>query len=386
MLLHCAHARFVWNLAVEQHRWWRRGRKSAPGFAAQCRELTEARAEFGWLREGSQTVQQQALRDFAQAMSNFFAGTHRRPRWRKAGRDEGFRIVGAQAQKVRRLNRRFGQVWVPKAGWVRFAWSRSVPDAKSYRVTRDASGRWHIAFAAIPDPVPAPGTGEAVGVDHGVTVTVALSTGELLNVPGLRPKEAERLVRLQRRLAKAQRGSQRRARIKVEIARLVARQVDRRKDFVEQTSTRLARDFDVIGIEDLDVKAMTGSARGTLEQPGLNVAAKAGLNRGILAAGWGQLAQRLEHKAPGRVVVVNAAYTSQTCSVCGIVDGASRKSQARFSCTSCGNTENADVNAARNIRDRANRYGPTAAGRAVAARGGAPVGEPVNREPQLISS
>ena len=83
---HCAHARFVWNLAVEQQSWWRPGRTSMPGYAEQCRQLTIARAEHAWLRLGSQTVQQQALRDFAQAMANFFAGTHRQPSWRKAGR------------------------------------------------------------------------------------------------------------------------------------------------------------------------------------------------------------------------------------------------------------------------------------------------------------
>src|ERR1700693_4920804 len=80
---HCAHSRFTWNLAVEQQSWWRPGRGSVPGFCSQARQLTEARAEFAWLRAGSQMVQQQALRDFAQAMQTFFNGTHRRPAWRK---------------------------------------------------------------------------------------------------------------------------------------------------------------------------------------------------------------------------------------------------------------------------------------------------------------
>jgi putative transposase len=77
---------------------------------------------------GSQTVQQQALRDFDRAMRNFFAGTHRRPTWRKAGRHEGFRIVAVRSGRVRRLSRKVAAVWVPKAGWVRFRWSRPVPD------------------------------------------------------------------------------------------------------------------------------------------------------------------------------------------------------------------------------------------------------------------
>jgi hypothetical protein len=85
-------------------------------------------------------------------MASFFAGTRRQPTWRKAGRDEGFRIVALKAEHVCRLNRKIAEVWIPKAGWVRFRWSRAVPEGvRSYRVTLDRAGRWHIAFAAIPD-------------------------------------------------------------------------------------------------------------------------------------------------------------------------------------------------------------------------------------------
>jgi putative transposase len=145
---HCAHARYMWNLAVEQQSWWRPGRCAAPGYCTQAAQLTQARAEYQWLAVGSQMVQQQALRDFAQAMANYFAGTHRKPTWRKEGRDEGFRIVAVRPGRIRRLSRKTGEIWIPKADWVRFRWSRAVPEAKSYRVTRDRAGRWHIAFAA----------------------------------------------------------------------------------------------------------------------------------------------------------------------------------------------------------------------------------------------
>ena len=97
---HCGHARFVWNLAVEQHRHWHPGRASAPGYLEQCRQLTTARAEHPWLAAGSQMVQQQALRDFDQAMANYFGGSHGRPSWRKAGRDEGFRVVAVKPGEV----------------------------------------------------------------------------------------------------------------------------------------------------------------------------------------------------------------------------------------------------------------------------------------------
>ena len=116
---HCAHARYVWNLAVEQHSHWRPGRASAPGYLEQCRQLTAARAENPWLAAGSQTVQQQALRDFAQAMAAFFdpGNPAGRPSWRKAGRDEGFRIVGRGRQwDVRRVSRGPARSGCPRPG------------------------------------------------------------------------------------------------------------------------------------------------------------------------------------------------------------------------------------------------------------------------------
>ena len=377
---HCAHARYVWNLAVEQHAHWRSGRKGAPGYLEQCRQLTAARAEYEWLRAGSQTVQQQALRDFAQAMAAFFdpCNPAGRPSWRKAGRNEGFRIVGRGSQwDMRRLCRKVGCVWVPKAGWLRFRWSREVPPSvKSYRVTMDRAGRWHVAFATVPEPISAPDNGQVVGIDRGVTVSAALSTGELSHVPGLTARERKRLRRLERKLARARRGSLRRNEVKLTIGRLRARENDRRKDWAEKVSTDIARRFDVIKVEDLRIRNMTRSAKGTVEEPGRGVRQKAGLNRGILRSGWGLLLRRLEEKAPGRVEKVNAAFTSQRCSACGQVDPKSRESQAVFRCAACGYACHADVNAAINI----------AAGHAVTARGGFRDAGPANREPHLLAS
>jgi transposase len=341
--------------------------------ADQCRQLSEARAAFGWLAAGSVIVQQQALRDFSEAMARFFAGGHRRPSWRKAGRREGCRIVHVKPEHVRRLSRRVAVVWVPKVGWVRFRWSRPVPDGvKSYRVTLDRAGRWHIAFAVKPESMPAPATGEVVGIDRGVSVSAALSTGELLRAPRLSRARRRRLVLLQRKLARARRGSKRRTCTKQDIARLRARQADALKDWCEKVSTDLASKFDVIRVEDLRIADMTRSAKGTIGAPGRSVSAKASLNREIFASGWGLLVRRLEDKASGRVEKINPAYTSQCCSACGYIAAESRESQSRFRCVACGHACNADLNAARNI----------AAGHAVTARGGVRVAGPVNREPQ----
>jgi putative transposase len=290
---------------------------------------------------------------------------------------KGFRIVNLGPNDIHRLSRKVGEVHVPKAGWVRFRWSRQVPHGvKSFRVTRDRAGRWHVAFAVIPDPVTGPGTGEIVGIDRGVAVSAALSTGEMLCVPRLTSCEQDRLRRLQRRLSRTRRGSNRRENARTAVAKLKARETDRRKDWCEKVSTDIARRFDVIRVEDLRIKDMTRGAQRTTGNPGPSVRSKAGLNREILRSGWGLLVRRLEDKAPGRVERVRPAFTSQRCSACRHVAAESRESQALFRCIACNYACNADVNAARNI----------AAGHVVTARGRSGLPERMNREPQLLAS
>jgi IS605 OrfB family transposase len=383
---HCAQARFVWNLALEQQKFaeryrpYRRGRRQCwPSYVEQNRQLTEARAAEPWLASGSVKVQQQALRDFAQAMKNYWAGTHGHPKWRRKDVHEGFRIVAVKPGHVRRLNRRTGEVLVPKVGWVRFRWTRAVGDAASFRVTLDRVGRWHLAFAQPPGPLERAATGAEIGIDRGVANTLATSNGTIFHAPSLTVAERARLARLQRTLSRQQKASGRRQRTKRAIARLRAREADRVKDWVEQTTTKLVREHDLVAVERLQVRSMTRSGKGTVAAPGRNVRAKAGLNREILARRWGMFLRRLKDKAAlagVEVVEIDPRYTSQRCSCCGHTDPESRESQSRFRCRACGGEAHADFNAARNI---------LAAGRAVTARGGVLVA-PLNREPQLVAS
>lgn len=373
MFLHCSQARYVWNLAVEQRSYWTRHKGPTPRYVELARQLTEARAESEWLREGNAEVQQQALRDFDQALSRRYASGFGEPIWRKRHRHEGFRVIGndripafeadgapklnakgkqvmSRSVRVYRLNRRWAQVNVPGCGQVRFRLNRGqgLPEAKTFRVTF-RNGQWHAAFAIMPNPKPAPGTGAVVGVDRGVTITAALSDGRTLNCPRLTEAERARHRKHQRRAARAPKGSDRRTAEYAKAAKIKAKEVARRKDWVEKTSTMLASGFDVIRFEKLSIKNMTSTAKGTMAEPGRNVAAKTGLNREILAQGWGQLRSRTEQKAPGRVEDVPAPYTSLRCSACGWIEKHSRKSQAEFSCVSCGFARNADLNAAINI-------------------------------------
>ena len=176
----------------------------------------------------------------------------------------------------------------------------------------------------------------------GVTHAVATSNGEFLDMPELLTKgEHQRKRRLQRRLAIQVKGSNRYRATKLAIAKLAAKEVDRRKDWIEWTTTDLVRDYDLISLEALKIKNMTKSAKGTKDKPGKNVKAKSGLNRSILEQGWGLFCQRLTDKAtnavtPVEIIAINPAYTSLRCSECGYTDKKNRESQALFHCLSCG--------------------------------------------------
>ena len=366
LVRHCADARYVWNLALEQTNLYRPGRPT-PNRNAQQTQLAEAR-QGTWLGDGSSSVQQVALLDFHQAMGNWWGGSHRRPTWRRRFVHESFCIRDVV---VRKLNRKWATVNVPKLGPVRFRLSRPMPVGHGMgRVTLDRQGRWHVSFATPQAPVKRNVTGAVVGIDRGVANTLTTSDGEHLAIPTPTGTERARRARLQRKLARQRKGSNRRNATRTRLAKLTGRQADRRKDWVEKTSTRLVREFDVIVFEELKVRNMIRSAAGTIAEPGRNVAEKRGLNRSISEAAWSMLDRRTQDKAAAsegcQVIHIPAPGTSQTCSSCGHRTPGNRESQAVFRCVACAHAGHADVNAAHNIR---------AAGLAVLARGGAGIAQ-----------
>lgn len=361
--MHAAHARFVWNLALEQANFYAPAKKArgvlAPNNAERMRQLAAARASFDWLAQGSSSVQQGALRDFDQAQRNWWSGSHRAPRWRRAGVHEGFVVRDI---RVHRLNRKWATVVVPKAGKVKFRLTREwkkVLDATSARVTH-RHGQWHVAFTTPPPQRiidTRPGTGAVAGIDRGVANSIATSDGTFEHAPALTKGEQARFLALQRALARAAKGSNRRTRTRTQLGRLHAKLGQRRTAWVEQTTTDLARTYDMVALEKLNTQGMTRrpAPKPDPDTPGVflpnNARAKAALNKAILGSCWGQFATRAGHKT--NVVQVNPRNTSRQCNSCGHVDAGNRESQAVFACTGCGHSAHADTNAARVILGRA---------------------------------
>ena len=361
--------RLVYNLALEQRRTFggRRyggGRPRSFGSKGLSAELSELRRTFDWIGAVSQTAQNQALIDLDRAYANFFEGRAGYPRPRKRGENDAFRQAGREIA-VRRHSGKWSEVRIPKIGWVRYRDTRPLRPGedgevriRNATVRRVAGGGWEISIATLCEIAQRPVPAAAVGVDRGVAVPYALSSGEMVSLPDtVRTRRAS-----QRRAAKAvsrrRRGSRRYAKAQRRLARLRARDARARAHVAHVLSRRLVRDFGLVAIEDLRIRGMTASARGNIGAPGSRVAQKSGLNRSILNVGWHALERMLSYKLEetgGALVKVPAAYTSQTCAACGHVDARSRESQAIFRCTSCGEAANADVNAAKTILDRALR-------------------------------
>ena len=230
-----------------------------------------------------------------------------------------------------------------------------------------------LVFVNMPLPLPRTGGG-VIGLDRGCVHTLASSDGTFMDMPKPSKAELKRLKYLQRRMARQDRvnearggkpakfASKRRQKTLSQFNVLQSRIIRRKNDWIEKTTTRLAQENILVAMEDLDVRAMTKRPKPKPDPAkpsqylhnGAKV--KAGLNRSILSNNWSRLMKRLQDKMNangGRLVIVLAAYTSQTCHKCGYVTKENRDSQAVFRCVECGYEANADVNAAENILDRA---------------------------------
>ncbi|KQW16864.1 RNA-guided endonuclease TnpB family protein [Streptomyces sp. Root369] len=356
--------RWVYNegLALRSGAWERH--RVNVGFAETCRALTgwKRKEETAWLGDVSSTVLQQSLRHLDQAYGRFFKGDARYPRRKKKGRSRD------TATYVRT-----GFKWVadpgrPGTGLITLAkqlvpldirWSRALPAGEvpvRLSVTRDRAGRYFVSVLVeeriAPLPVVfVPGTREpkAVGVDVGLASLVILDDGTKFDHPRLLKRYAEKLARLQRELHRKVRGSKNRQKVREKIARLYALISDVRRDMLNQVTTRLVRENQVLVVEDLSVKTLMRVARGK------GRGRKAKLNQAIKDASWGELLRQLRYKCEwyGRTLVVADRFFPSTrrCSACHVMGPRMDVSVRKWTCAECGALHDRDVNAAVNLRD-----------------------------------
>ncbi len=362
----CGACRFVWNffLAKNQKEYAEAKENGTQVPSTQWQtlftEFTKLRnsPEYAWLQEYSFACVRHTVRELSQAFENCFADRARKPRFHaKHKTAPSFTIP--QDVKIRD-----GKIHIPRVGKVRLRrrGENPYPDGvpRQARVSKRGN-KWYVSVTyEIAEPVRVD-NGVTAGIDRNASGMIAVvysddTPAEVIDKPtkGIYATKKKRKQRkFARQLARQKKDgrpemSNRAKKTKEQIARLSEKEKNCRHDRNHQNSARIAKKASTVKVEKLDIKGMTGSASGTLENPGTNVRQKAGLNRVLLEGAPAQLVQMLGYKCV-LVLYVVAAYTSQTSSQCGHVDRNSRATLRKFVCLGCGYEEHADLNAAANI-------------------------------------
>lgn len=317
--------------------------------------------ETAWLAEVPSDPIKQALRGLDDAFKRFFRGQNRYPRKhrRQMACSIRARIDPRHVDKAAAWVNQ--QVLLPGFGIIKLAQPERLPVAqpKMLALSRDACGRYFIAFMVEVDQEPLPANGKTVGVDLGVKTLAVYSTGEKVEAHQAALKLKRRLRHAQRSLSRkkgARKGETKSNRYRSQqqrVARIQCRIADARRDAQHKLTDDLTKRFGVVCLEDLSVKGMMSSAKGTSEAPGKMVAQKAGLNRGIANAGFGEIRRQIEFKAKWRGGAVLFADrwspTSRACGECGTYQAEFSLRIRTWTCPDCGAVHDRDENAARNI-------------------------------------
>jgi len=353
-------SRFVWNAILFENQFrYLVGDPLKIGHASFCDRLITLKKQHLFLKDAHSQPMQQTLKDLANAYERAFDPelAAEPPVFKKKKNSQGIRFP----QGFRVDGR---SVFLPKIGWMPFrASARTMKKRKILGTVKNVTvrleaGHWYVSFQTereVEASVHAHPESR-VGGDVGVARFLAMSDGTFFEGANALRRYQRLLAKLQRRLAKQVKFSANWRKAKARITKLHSKIANIRKDQIHKASCSICKNHALIVMEDLKIANMTASAKGTVENPGTNVAQKSALNRRMLDQGWGELRRQTGYKSKwcgGELKLVNPRNTSRECSNCHHISAENRLTQAVFLCVKCGHAANADTNAAINILGRA---------------------------------
>ena len=341
--------RVVWNkaFALMKESLEKKVKVDRYNTIAKILPIWKTESQTSFLKDSPSQTLQQTLKDLDRAISDFFKKKKGFPNFKKKGEHDSFRYP--QGFKIKG-----DRIFLPKIGLVKFRKSQEILGTPKNVTVSKKAGEWFVAIQ-VEQEVTEPKHEYAhkeIALDLGIAKLATFSDGSVLEPLNAYRKRQEKLAKEQRNLSRKKKGSNNRKKQILKLQKLHKKISDSRLDYLHKSSTWITKNHGVIYLEDLKIANMSKSAKGTKEAPGRNVKAKSGLNKSILDQGWFELKRQIQYKSDwlgGKVVLVNARYTSQTCSECGYKDKENRETQAKFLCKECGHKDNADLNAAKNI-------------------------------------
>ena len=307
------------------------------------------RKSTSWLKDVDSQALQQSVANMHSAYECFFKGGGYPKFKSKHHSRQSF-------QYPQRVRIEGNKIYLPKVGWVKMkGWRNISGTIKTVTVSHEAN-QYHasILIEEKQAPLVFKSTKPTIGIDVGVKNVVTDSDG-FKHKPLKLDKELSKLRLRAKQLSRKKKGSKNRKKAKNKLTKINLKIANKRKDFLHKLSTQYAENQSIVFVEDLKIKNMTKSSKGTTQTPGKNVKQKSALNRVITQQSWGMFFELLSYKLQdkgGELIKVAPEHTSQTCNNCGHINKKNRKSQSKFVCLSCSHTDNADINAAKNIHDR----------------------------------
>ena len=338
-------ARFVYNYFLEEHRKYFEETGQFLGVYECSKRLTILKASPGmeWLREPDKSALQQSIRDLDRAYKNFF-------RRCKNGERSGYPVFKSKKDSLQtyrtcgygnKIKVFYNLIQLPKVGRIRCKLSRPISGRiLSVVVSRVPSGKFYVSLTCADVLVPQmKKTNRQIGIDVGIKEFATLSNEGKIEATFFEKDKRKRITRLQRSLSRKPKESKRHEKTRLLLSKLYEKTTNQRVDFLQKLSTSLIKEYDILAVENIDIKNLLKNKR---------------INKQVKDLSWGAFIRFLEYKANWygkKLIKVNKYFpSSQLCNKCGYRNPKTKNIKLReWTCPRCGAHHDRDINAAKNI-------------------------------------